>query len=109
MCRDYKSGFKELLQIGKSLTINQENLQYLVIEIYKVKIGISPKIMNQTFRISKNSVYRLRKGIQLEKPSINTAQFGKPTIYLGAKTWKSTPENFVNANYARHMSIRLVL
>ena len=109
MCRDYKSGFKELLQIGKSLTIHQENQQYLVIEIYKVKIGISPKIMNQTFRISKNSVYRLRKGIQLEKPSINTAQFGEPTIYLGAKTWELTPENFVNANYARHMSIRLVL
>ena len=75
--RDYMSSFKELLQKDKSITItiHQKNLQYLAIEIYKVKMGISPKIMNEVFRFSKNSVYSLRSGIQLEKPSINTVQF----------------------------------
>ena len=75
--RDYMSSFKELLQKDKSITItiHQKNLQYLAIEIYKVKMGISPKIMNEIFRFSKNSVYSLRSGIQLEKPSINTVQF----------------------------------
>ena len=47
--RDYKSSFKELLQKDKSITIHQKNLQYLAIEIYKVKMGISPKIMNEIF------------------------------------------------------------
>ena len=54
--RDYKSSFKELLQKDKSITIHQKNLQYLAIEIYKVKMGISPKIVNEVFRFSKNSV-----------------------------------------------------
>ena len=91
--RDYKSSFKELLQKDKSITIHQRNLQYLAIEIYKVRMGISPKIMNEIFRFSKNSVYSLRSGIQLEKPSINTVQFGsESTVYLGAKIWELISE-----------------
>ena len=43
---DHKTNFWELLKIDKSVTIHQKNLQYLLIEIYKVKKGISPKIMN---------------------------------------------------------------
>ena len=84
--RDYKSSFKELLQKDKSVTIHQRNVHYLPIEIYEVRMGISPKIKNKIFRFSKNSVYSLRSGIQLEKPSINTVQFGsESTAYLGAK------------------------
>ena len=54
--RDYKSIFKELN--NKSITIHQKNLQYFVIEIYKIK-GV--------FRFSKNFVYSIRSGIQLKK------------------------------------------
>ena len=43
---DHKTSFSELLNIGKSVTIHQ-NLQYLLIEIYKVKKGISPTILNE--------------------------------------------------------------
>ena len=49
MYRDYKSSFNERLQKDKSITIHQKNLQYLAIEIRKVKMGISPKIMNEIF------------------------------------------------------------
>ena len=57
-------------------------------------MGISPKIMNEIFWFSKNSVYSLRSGIQLEKPSINTVQFeSESTVYLGAKIWELIPEN----------------
>ena len=48
----------------------------------------------EIFRSSKNSVYSLRSGIQLKKPSINTVQFGsESTVYLGAKIWELIPEN----------------
>ena len=47
--KDYKSSFKELLQQDKSITIHQRNLQYLAIEIYKVRMGLSPKIINEIF------------------------------------------------------------
>ena len=53
--RDYNSSFKVLPQKDKSITIQQKNLQYLAIEICKVKMGISSKIMNDIFRFSKNS------------------------------------------------------
>ena len=85
MYRDYKSSFKELLQKDKSSTIDQKNLQYPAIEIYKIKMGISPKTMNEIFRLSKN----LKSAIQLKKPSINTVQFGsESTVYHGAKIWE---------------------
>ena len=57
-------------------------------------MSISPKIMNEIFRFCKNSVYSLRSGIQLEKPSINTVQFGSESaVYVGAKIWELIPEN----------------
>ena len=65
-----------------------------MIEIYKVKMDISAKIMREIFRFNKNSVYSLRSGIQLEKPSNNTVQFGsESTVYLGAKILELIPEN----------------
>ena len=65
-----------------------------MIEIYKGKMGISPKIMNEIFRFSLNSIYSLRSGIQLKKPNINTFQFeSESTVYLGAKIWELIPEN----------------
>ena len=72
MYTDYKPSFKELLQKDKSIAIHHRNLQYLAIGIYKVKMGISPKIMTEFFQFSKNSVYSLRSGIQLDKPRTNT-------------------------------------
>ena len=57
-------------------------------------MGISSKNMIEIFRCSKNSVYSIRCGIQLEKPSINTVQFGnESTVYLGAKLSKLISEN----------------
>ena len=98
--RDYKSSFKELLQKDKSMTIHQRNVQYLAIEIHKVRMVISPKIMNEIFRFSKTSVYSLRISIQLEKASINTVQFGsESTVYFGAKIWELIPENIFKRHF----------
>ena len=38
---DYSFSFEDLLNIDKSLTIHQLNLQQLTIEIFKIKIGIA--------------------------------------------------------------------
>ena len=61
---------------------------------WKSTMDISPKIMNEIFQFSKNSLYSLGSGIQLEKSSINNVQFGsESTVYLGAKIWELIPEN----------------
>ena len=45
------------------LCIETVSQQYFAIEICKVKMSISPKIMNKIFRLSKNSVYSRRNCI----------------------------------------------
>ena len=45
----YKSIFKELLERVHSFTIHERNIQYLAIEAYNVKNGLSPVIMNDVF------------------------------------------------------------
>ena len=101
MHRENESCFKGLLQKDKSIAIRQKNLQYLAIENYKVKMNISPKIINEIFRFIKNSFHSLRNGIQLEKPSIHIAQFrSESTVYLGAKILELIPENIKSSELA---------
>ena len=50
VCNDYKSNLKEFLERDHSFTIHEGNMQYLAIEAYKVKNGISPVIMNDVFQ-----------------------------------------------------------
>ena len=54
---DYSSSFDDLLNKDKSVTIHQRNLQQLAIEIFKVKIGIAPIIMNEVFTFVENNTY----------------------------------------------------
>ena len=44
--KDFKSSFQELLIDGNSLNIHHINLQKLVTEIFQVKNGLSPELMN---------------------------------------------------------------
>ena len=46
---DRHSTFEELLNIEKSVTIHQRNLQVLVTELYKVHHGLAPELMNDIF------------------------------------------------------------
>ena len=46
---DYNSNFKGLLVWDHSFTIHQINIQYLEIEAYKVKNGLSVIVMNDVF------------------------------------------------------------
>ena len=83
---DHKTCFTELFNIAKSVTIHQRNLQYLLIEIYKVKKGISPTIMNEIFQFFKNPAYELKSGVHLPSRNSRTVFFGTESIInLGAK------------------------
>ena len=91
---DHNTSFSELLNIDKSVTINQRKLQYLLVEIYKVKKGISPTIMNEIFQFFENPVHELRSGVHLPSRNSRTIFFGTESIVnLGAKLWNMVPEN----------------
>ena len=47
--KDFNPSFQELLIKDNSLNIHHRNLQKLVTEIFKVKNGLSPELMNDVF------------------------------------------------------------
>ena len=56
---DCTSSFEDLLNKDNSVTIHQRNLQQLVIDIFQVKLGIAPIIMDQMFTFVENNTYNL--------------------------------------------------
>ena len=96
---DHKTSFLELLNSFlellnfESVTIHQRNLQYLLIEIYKVKKGISPRVMNEIFQFFENLVYELRSAVHLPSRNSHTVFFGTESIVnLRPKLWNMVSE-----------------
>ena len=59
--QDYVSSFTELLEKDKSTTIHNRNIQLLATELFKVKNGLSPALMNEIFVKNAQHYYDLRK------------------------------------------------
>ena len=86
-----KSSFEELLQKGKSVFVHMKNLQHLATEIFKIKNGLSPVIVNES--------YNLRSGIHLASRNMGTAHFGTDVISsLGSKLWNLIPDKIQHAS-----------
>ena len=54
--KDFKLSFQELLIENNSLNIHQKYLQKLVTEIFKVKNGLSPELMNDVFEFIEKTI-----------------------------------------------------
>ena len=86
--RDKNSNFEELLEKGKFVSDHSKNLQYLTVEIFKVKNSLFPIIMNDVFDFQENECYNLRSGIHLANRNIfnlfavkvNRRVFGKRKV-----------------------------
>ena len=91
--------FSELLGLDNSVTVHQKNLQVLVTEIYKVKNGIAPEIMNHIFEL-KNRSYNIRSTCnQFRRENIKTVYYGLQSVrYIGPKIWELVPNNIKNCD-----------
>ena len=58
--QDNTSRFQELLNKDNSVSLHQRNMQVLVIQMFKIHPGLSPKILRGT-SVSKRSSYNLRR------------------------------------------------
>ena len=97
--KDYSSSFKELLAKDKSVTIHQRNLRQLAIEIFKVKMGLSPVIMKEVFDFCENKHYDLRSGIHLSRIKHHSTHYGTDSLSnLGAKIWDLLPNDIKELN-----------
>ena len=53
--QDRHSSFRELLNLDRSVSIHYRNKKYLLTEICKVKMDLSPLILSNIFSLSENS------------------------------------------------------
>ena len=90
--KDYISFFDDLLAKENSFKIHHRNLQKLAIEIFKVKKGIAPAIMNNVFEFNDNpcslrngTAYFTSRNVRTVRYGIETASFVEPKI------WNSIP------------------
>ena len=92
--KDFNSSFQELIIQDNSLNIHHKNLQKLVTEIFKVKDGLSPELMNDVFEFIEKP-YSLRTTSHFRSRKICTTKYGKETpSYLGPKLWNLVPNEY---------------
>ena len=96
--RNRNSSFSELLNLDESVSIHYRNIKYLLAEMHKVKMDLSPPIMNDIFSLSENSSYNLRSGVTGNRQNIRTKKFGFETVStIGATLWNDLPAELENA------------
>ena len=76
------------------MNIHHRNLQKLVTEIFKVKNGLSPELMNDVFEFIEKP-YSLRTTSHFRSRKIRTTKYGIETpSYLGPKLWNLVPNEY---------------
>ena len=93
---DENSTFDELLTKDNSVKVHDRNLQVLVTEIFKVKMGVSPVIMNEIFKI-RNCNYKTRNFSAFQSECVKRVHYGTETVsFLGPKLWSILPQEYKN-------------
>ena len=91
---DDNASFEQLLEKDNAVQIHDRNLQILATEMFKVKLGIAPVIMNDVFRIRKN-YYNTRKADEFQSHCVKTVHYGTETVsFLGPKLWSILPNEY---------------
>ena len=93
---DENSTCDELLTKDNSVKVYDRNLQVLVTEMFKVKISVSPVIMNEIFQI-RNCNYKTRNFSEFQSECVKTVHYGTETVsFLGPKLWSILPQEYKN-------------
>ena len=80
---------KNFLQ--KAVPIHDCNLQRLLIEIFKVRMKLTPEIMNEVFNIIEPP-YPLRNELRFKSRNIRTVKYGIETAaFVSSRIWSYMP------------------
>ena len=105
--KDYTSTSDELLLKDNSFRIHHRNLQKLAIEIFKVKLGLTPKIMENIFPIIENP-YDLRNEIKFKSRNVHTVRYGIETAsFVAPKIWSSIPRSYKECSSVNEFNRKL--
>ena len=105
--KGHYSSFENLLKIDKSFTIHRRNLQKLATEMYKVKNGIAPLIMNQVFEVT-DYHYNLRNDKTWVTHNVRTVNNGTETLsFRGPKIWEILPSSIKNTQSLKEFKTKI--
>ena len=94
---DDVSTFDQLLPMDKSFCIHHQNIQRLLIEIYKALHNISENSLKKLF-VKRESTASLRSKPELVIPSVNSVLKGKNSLrYFGSVIWNSVPIKIITS------------
>ena len=86
--RNYNCSYKNLLKMDQSFTVLQRNIQFSVIELFKVKQNISTHMINNIFQMRDNLRYNLKSQTKFFRSSANTSQYGLHSLrVLSSRVW----------------------
>ena len=95
---DTESSFEQLLSKENTFTIHQKNIQKVMIEMFKSKNDIGPKLLKDIFQNSNYKGPTLRKPMDLKKSNICTQKYGERSLdYFGSKIWGLIPNEIREA------------
>ena len=98
LLQDYDASFDELLIRNEEKTVHVQNLQKLMIEVYKSLNHENPSFLWDLFTRKVINYYLRIKDI-LTLPKASTASFGTNSIaFRGSILWNSTPDVIKNSN-----------
>jgi len=90
---DRKSTFEDLLIKDNSVTVHFQNIRAMMVEMFKIKLGVAPELMNDVFEQCVQSNYDLRGSRDFKSRSIKTVYYGESSLScLGPKLWSNLPE-----------------
>ena len=92
--RNDELSFQELLELDKSVTVHQRNVQRLATEMYKVKNKIAPLPFQDLFTENRNSHEFRDPSRPWDVPKVRTVNWGTESLrYRGILIWQLVPED----------------
>ena len=80
-----------------SVSIHAQNLQTLMIEMFKISVNINPPFMKEIF-CERTATYNMRNSNEFLLPKVRTTSYGSETIkYRGQRLWLSLPQHIRGA------------
>ena len=99
LLNDHESDFETLLQINNDACNHHRNIQTLLIELFKIKIGFAIPIMGSILK-GRNNTYNVRDFEEFETERKRTVYFGLDTIsYRSPQLWSLLPEHMRQLNF----------
>ena len=103
---NYTSDFEVLLENENEKQVHQKCIELFMIDVYKYLNGLSPEIMNDIFKLRKNTHSLRNFHIFQSQNQKRTKEFGLGSIaYRASQLWENVPEETLNARIGEHTGI----